>query len=109
MSNDPYVGQGQQTNVPPQHTYPQPPPGQPNPFAPAPTAPHNAQGAQSKGATAGVKGTNATDGKQGRQPFPELGRAGSWFGWVLDFISPPASSTAQNGHAQGQRINGTLL
>jgi hypothetical protein len=54
------------------------------------------------------KPDNASKSTEQGAPFPELGRAGSVFGWMLDFVSP-RSSNAQDASSNAPSASGNLL
>src|SRR5438477_6697104 len=93
-----YSFQAQQGNDGPPVVFPQPPLGQPNPMAPAPRAPQP-QITGNQGGAADTRKDGTGNGKDGQQPFPELGRVGSVLGWMLEFISP-RSSTVETSRSQ---------
>jgi len=75
--NDVYAGQGQPSTLPGG-----PPPiiaNNRSPFAPQPGTTQSAQQADPR---------NGSSSNDTGQPFPELGRAGSLLGWVLDWVAP---------------------
>jgi len=75
--NDAYDGQGQPSTIPGG-----PPPITANnrgPFAPQPGTTQPPQQANP---------SNGSSSNETGQPFPELGRAGSLLGWVLDWVAP---------------------
>jgi hypothetical protein len=87
--NDAFSGTGQRSSLPGG-----PPPIIPNnrsPFAPQTGTTQSAQQAYP---------CNGSNGNDPGQPYPELGRAGSWFGWMLDWVAPRSRlpGTSANGN-----------
>jgi len=51
---------------------------------------------------------NASKSSEQDAPFPELGRAGSVFGWMLDMVAP-RSSNAEDASSNAPSASGNLL